>query len=84
LLQGWLWRQRDHESRRKRAETVAAYFVAHLLNVSGKTIKGKVSVKDLARPLEDKPADQRDRTSDKNYLKAKFPDDFHPDGGETD
>lgn len=62
------------ENRRKRAETVACYLAAHLLNVSGKTIKGKISVKDLAGPLEDKP--QRDTKSDKEYLREQFPDAF--------
>lgn len=74
-MDGWNVRNEVAENRRKRAETVAAYFVAHLLNVSGKTIKGKISVKDLAGPLEDKP--QRDTKSDKEYLREQFPDAFH-------
>lgn len=80
LLDGWNVRNDVAENRRKRAETVACYLAAHLLNVSGKTIKGKISVKDLAGPLEDKP--QRDTKSDKEYLREQFPEAFRNEGGE--
>ena len=59
LLEGWLWRQAKQKaelkSSQERAESVAAYFVAYLLNVSGKSLKRKVTHKDLMRPLLDKP-----------------------------
>jgi hypothetical protein len=59
---------------------VAAYFVAHLLNVSGKTVKGKITTADLMKPLDDKPA-RRNKKSDAEELKQMFPNAF-PNGGE--
>lgn len=55
LLEGWLWRQAEQKACRERAESVAAYFVAHLLNISGKSLKRKVTHKDLICPLRDRP-----------------------------
>ena len=80
LLAGWQFRYDAAEARRKRTEKVAAYFVAHLLNISGKVVKGKISVKDLMEPLENKPA-QNDKKADEEYLKRAFPKAF-PSGGE--
>lgn len=77
LIEGWNWRNELSENNRKRTETVLCYLTAHLLNVSGKSIKGKITVADLTRPLEDKP--KRDKQSDKEYLKELFPDAFGGD-----
>jgi hypothetical protein len=59
---------------------VAAYFIAHLINVQLPK-KNRISVKDLMAPLEDKPITQRDKKSDAEYLRQKFPNAF-PNGGE--
>lgn len=72
LLDGWKWRAEQDNAKRERAESVAAYFVAHLLNVSGKTLRGHVKVSDLTEPLL-KPAG-KSRSSDEEYLREVFRD----------
>ena len=79
LIAGWQFRHDAAEARRKRTERVAAYFVAHLLNMSGKVVKGKISVTDLMEPLENKPA-QNDKKADEEYLKQAFPKVFQRGG----
>ena len=69
LFEGWQWRQKEKTALRERSESVTAYFVARLLNVSGKTIKGKISVKDLLGPLTEKTEKKQ---SDKEYLLKTF------------
>lgn len=70
LLDGYYWRM-------ERQESLAAYFVCQLLNVSGRTLKKAVGVKDLLKPLR-QPA--RDKKKDKQYLKEVFKNSL--DGGE--
>lgn len=48
-----------------------AYFTANLLNVAGKTIRGRVSVNDLMEPLRAK-AEIRSRKDDEKYLRSVF------------
>ena len=70
MLEGWLWRQQEQKARRERAESVAAYFVCGLMNLEGKSLKHKLSMKDLLEPLQGKP--QQDKQSGKEYLLKTF------------
>ena len=81
MLAGWNARDNAAELRRKRAESVTAYFVAHLINVQLPK-KDRISVKDLTDPLHNTPAARRDKKSDAEYLKQRFPKAFR-NGGEN-
>ena len=63
LYDGYLWRQGQQES-------LSAYFVCQLLNVSGKALKRPITVKELLEPL--KPKKKQDRKADEEYLRKKF------------
>lgn len=79
LIAGWQFRHDAVDAGRKRTEMVAAYFIAHLLNISGKVVKGKISVNDLMEPLESNPA-QNDKKADEEYLRQAFPKVFQRGG----
>lgn len=64
LWDGYLWRQEQQES-------LAAYFVCQLMNVSGKSLKRRLTPKELLKPLR-QPVKKQDRQADEEYLKQLF------------
>lgn len=63
MLEGYKWRVERHEE-------FAAYFTAAMMNMSGKTARQAIQVKDLIEPLRDKTEQKK---KDKDYLLKKFP-----------
>lgn len=82
----------EYRQRRRRAEIeneifVRAYFVAHLLNISGKYLKKNISPKELCKPLLDAMSggerrSARDRKQDEEYLRKIF--ELPPEGVKED
>jgi hypothetical protein len=64
LWDGYIWRQEQQED-------MLAYFVSCLMNVSGKSLKRRITPKELLKPLRE-PKKPRDRKADEEYLKDKF------------
>jgi len=80
----------EYRERRRRAEIeneifVHSYFVAHLLNISGKYLKKNISPKELYKPLLDAMNNKepvRDRRQDEEYLRSVF--NLPPEGVKED
>jgi len=66
LLDGYKWRQ-EHQ------EALTAYFVSHLMNISGKVAKRTIQPNDLLKPLR-RPPKHQDKKADEEYLKELFKD----------
>jgi hypothetical protein len=64
LLEGYTCRQEM-----RRAE--AAYWMSHILNISGKTLRKAVSTNDLLKPFKQKMS-KRDKKKDREYLLDRF------------
>ena len=64
LIVGYKWRQ-------ERQEDIAAYFVTALMNVSGKTLKKMVTVREMVKPLRQTCA-PKNKAKDETYLKNLF------------
>ncbi|KEJ91136.1 hypothetical protein [Synergistes jonesii] len=82
----------EYRQRRRRVEVgneifVYSYFVAHLLNISGKYLKKNISPKELCKPLLDamsggEKRSVQDRKQDEEYLRRIF--DLPPEGVKED
>lgn len=72
LYEGYRWRQERHEE-------MTAYFVACLMNVSGKSLKRRLSPKDLLKPIR-QPKQHQDKKEDEEYLKELFKDSLREGG----
>jgi len=72
LYEGFVWRQEQQEA-------LAAYFVSHLMNISGKVAKRTIQPKDLLKPLR-QASKQRDKKVDEEYLKDIFKDSLQKGG----
>lgn len=64
MLKGYIWRQ-------ERSDERTAYFVCALLNVEGKSLKHKITARELLKPL--RPKEKRDYQAEKAYLYETFP-----------
>ncbi len=64
LYDGYKWR-------RDRDESMTAYFVCQLMNISGKSLKRRLTPKELLKPLR-QPVKKQDRKADEDYLKQQF------------
>lgn len=64
LLKGYQWRQEQQED-------IQAYWVSHLLNISGKSLKRNLSPKDLIRPIR-KSKEKQKKSDDEQYLRERF------------
>lgn len=53
-------------------EVMAAYFVSHLLNVSGKSLKNTITPMDLIKPLRKPQKSKASRKEDEEYLIKLF------------
>ncbi|MBR4401024.1 MAG: hypothetical protein IKT09_04950 [Synergistes sp.] len=75
LWSGFLARERRRKTDLVDQINIASYFMAYLLNVSGKSLKSRISPADLAKPLiasltGDRHADTREE--DEKYLRQVF------------
>ncbi len=64
LWDGYQWRQ-------ERREDMTAYFVAQLMNISGKSLKRRITGKELLKPIRTK-VKTRNKKDDEEYLKTRF------------
>jgi hypothetical protein len=67
LLDGYVWRREN-----RLAET--AYWVANLLNMSGKVAKREITPLSLLKPFQPKEKRKRNIQEDAQYLKELFKD----------
>lgn len=65
MLDGYAWRQEQRQ-------TETAYWISHLLNISGKSLKRPVKLRDLLKPLRQKAPIKRDKKEDEACLKETF------------
>ena len=78
LLDGYIWRGRQEKIREDNAIMRDAYFISHLMWMSGRTLKKEISPFTLAGPLlrardEDYQKQQREkRREDEEYLRKTF------------
>lgn len=76
LWSGFLARERRRKAALADCIQIGAYYCAHLLNISGKSLKRHINPQDLARPLvsaligEAEGADSR--KEDEEYLRRVF------------
>lgn len=69
MLEGYTWRKEKKEDQ-------LAYFVAHLMNVEGKSLKNNITPGELVKPLRprEESKDNQERKNDEQHLKEVFPD----------
>ena len=69
MLDGYAWRKEKKEDQ-------LAYFVAHLMNVEGKSLKHNITPGELVKPLRprEESKDNRERDKDETRLKEIFAD----------
>lgn len=77
LYDGYEYRQRRRRVEIENEIFVYSYFVAHLLNISGKYLKKNISPKELCKPLLDamsggEKRSAQDRRQDEEYLRKIF------------
>lgn len=87
LCDGYEYRQSRRRTEIENEIFVRAYFVAHLLNISGKYLKKNISPKELYKPLFDAMSggerrSAQDRRQDEEYLRKIF--DLPPEGVKED
>lgn len=64
LWDGYKWRQEEEENR-------CAYFVSHLINIEGKSVKKPVTPADILKPLRQNEVKQN-KSEDAKYLQQLF------------
>ncbi len=65
MQEGYNWRKENNED-------MIAYFVCHILNISGKSVSKNIEPKDLTKPIRKKVNKNFDVNEEKRLIEEEF------------